>query len=222
MATYSHTWSDTALGPFNGTQFGSGDAMTVSGGVASVYSGGAPDGTKLTGHTYSTVMAGNRHYAQATYYIRQATFAPRGAGVFVGGNAAVPTTGVFCSIATWSASDALRICTLDDGANFTDRVTANVTATTGDLIKIEVTHNGSNYVYTVYKNGSSVSSWSDTGGIVTPGNYVGVVYIGNRNSNTWWFPQGSTAFEANDDASVPPASSFTAISSITGVTSITV
>lgn len=174
----SHTWSGTTLGPFatskwqgnsaNNAGLSSGD-ISVSGGIAREGSSSANNGTYWSGRCHETPMGTVLHFAQVTLP-SSLTGLDRGQGCGVGGSDSSFTNGVFLIVDTAANATALQIFS-KVGNTVTPRVTVNnPNVTSGGTIALQITWNGSNYVYTAFENGVSTgSSWSDTGGVITPG-----------------------------------------------------
>lgn len=58
------------------------------------------------------------------------------------------------------------------------------------------TDNAANYVYTVYKNGTTqIVQWIDTGNVVTPGNWTAPAFGCSWNSGQRYGSHGATAFK---------------------------
>lgn len=177
----SHTWAGTTLGPFatskwqcnsaNNAGLSSGD-ISVSGGIAREGNSSANNGTYWSGRCHKTPMGTVLHFAQVTLPA-SLTGLDRGQGCGVGGSDSSFTNGVFVIVDTAANATALQIFS-KVGNTVTPRVSANnPNGTPGGAIGLQITHNGSNYVYTVFENGVSTgSAWSDTGGIITPGLWV--------------------------------------------------
>jgi hypothetical protein len=170
----------------------------VAGGVAVEGSPGA-DGDYFSGACYQDPMGTSLHYAEVTHTNVTAGFQPRSVGALVGGNQQAPTSGVFATGTLFGGANATTIFSLN-GTVSTVQVTGGTSYAVGDKLGLVITHNGTNYVYTVFKNGTSTGIfWSDTAGLVSPGVWVSPAFGGTFNSSTWYGSQGMTAFGCGDN-----------------------
>jgi len=204
QAAFAHTFSGTTMPPELpvGNEFKyseNGGTMTpaslsVSSGRLNVLS---PTGTTsnfryATGRCFLNPLSTNRHWTEIT--VTNDTLGasyPRAAGACVGGSNNVFTNGVIAWTANVNGANSLQIFS-KVGGTLTQRATVNNQLQSPDKLRLVITHNGTNFVYTAYKNGVSALVWSDTGGIITPGLWPGVVLQGVM-SASWFGPQTISA-----------------------------
>lgn len=211
---YSYTWSGTTMGPFpsgnvwRGALVGTmtpGD-MTVVGGVASETNptGVSNDGSYFSGRTIQDPLNSNLHWAETTHAsTASGSWFPRAVGVGVGGSDSSFTNGVFAVGSAFASGnpgqEGTQILT-KVGNTLTVRAVAAVSWTTGDQLRLVITNNGANYVYTVYKNGSTqVVQWVDTSGVITPGVWTAPAFGCSWNSGARYGSHGATSFRCAEN-----------------------
>lgn len=210
---YSYTWSGTVMGPFpsgnvwRGALSGTmtpGD-MTVASGIASETNptGTSNDGAYFSGRTIQDPLNSNLHWAEATHAnTAGGSWFPRAVGVGVGGSDASFTNGVFAVGAAFPSGgvgqEGTQILT-KIGGTLTVRAVTTVGWNTGDQLRLVVTNNGANYVYTVYKNGTTqIVQWTDASNVVTPGNWTAPAFGCSWNSGQRYGSHGATAFKTTE------------------------
>lgn len=177
----------------------------VSGGLAreQTPTGTSSDGNYFSGRTYQDPLGTSLHWAEVTHgNTSGASWFPRASGAGVGGSDVAFTSGVLALGSAFSygnpGQEGTQILTKVGGV-LTVRATATVGWVTGDRLRLVITHNGTNYVYTVFKNTSTqIVQWIDTGNIISPGTWVTPACGCSWNSNTHYPSQGMTAFACGD------------------------
>jgi len=159
--------------------------------------GTANNGTYATGRCFSVATNTALHYAEVTAGNSASNY-PRTCGVGVAGSSSTFTNGVYALGASFVGADNWRIYS-KVGATVTQRAAANpgVTFAVGERLKFVVTNNGSNYVYSLYRTGVLVTSWTDTGNVITPGNWTAVIIQGTYSAG--WFAGEAIASAAYGD-----------------------
>jgi hypothetical protein len=126
-----------------------------------VYLGGVVHTTPVSGVLMSTTVT-----------IGDGGSSLRRTGAAVNGSDATFTNGIFCISCGFGDAAAMQIIT-KAGNTYTTRASNSTIIIAGDVMKFETTFNGTNYVYTAYKNGALALQWIDTGNVFTPGKYGG-------------------------------------------------
>jgi len=175
--------------------------LAVSGGVIKETSpsGGANNGYYYSGRCYQDPMGTSLHWAEATHNnTASGAGFPRGVGVGVGGSDNAFTNGVIVVGSAFSGSGSTQIFT-KIGTTLTSQVSATTGWATGDKIRLVITHNGTNYAYTVFKNTSTqVAQWVDTGNLIDPGVWTSIAF--GCSWSLGYFPShGATAFACGDN-----------------------
>jgi hypothetical protein len=178
--------------------------------ASNVLIGPTPTGTAnnapyATGRCFSTAAPSALHWADVTVGNTASNY-PRTCGVGVAGSTSTFTNGVYALAASFAGATAWQIFT-KVGTTITVRAAANPgTFLVSERMRLTCTHNGTNNVYTLYKSGVFVTSWIDTGSVITPGLWASVLIQGTYSSG-WFAGQAiaSASYGANDSGTSIPA-----------------
>jgi hypothetical protein len=225
--TITYTWSGSTMGPFPAGNYWGGATsgtmtagdLAVSGGTISenTPTGTANNGSYFSGRCYQDPMGSSLHWAEATVgNTGSPSFFPRSTGVGVGGSSQSFTNGVFALASHFSSGpDGTQLIT-KVGTTLTTQTTAAVGMTNGDKIRLVITHNGTNYVYTVYKNiTTQVLQWIDSTNVISPGVWVSPAF-GASWSSAYFGSTGATAFACGDTIAPTTIYSYTFVASTHG------
>lgn len=111
-----------------------------------------------------SVIVGNQHV----------TLTNPASGVAVGFDSS-GTNGVIAVMATGTTTGAQIITKV--GSTWTVRTSTATSAATGDVLKLVTTVSTGIYTYTLYQNGTSIISWTDSGSVITPAKYWGAGFL---------------------------------------------
>jgi hypothetical protein len=187
--TASHTFAGTAkpaaIPDWNPQALG---AYSVSGGVVQSGSAPAANGLYWGGGVHTTQMATPLHSSSIVMGTNGSS--PRKAGPAVAGSDANFTNGVFAGAAGFNSGNSISIYT-KQGTTITERAWTAGTVVGDETLQLKVTFNGTNYVYSLYKNGNMTTpilTWTDTGNVHTPGRYGGFAVMTEYASGQYGSP----------------------------------
>lgn len=146
-------------------------SFSVSGGIAIEGPSTTVDGIYYSGGLNTQPTFTNLHYSQVTTAAFGGGGADRGHGAVVASDSSA-TNLVFAVGRPFGGGGIYSKV----GSTITLRTSFGVGFVENDVLKLAVTHNGTNYVYTATKNGGSAITWTDTGNVITPGKYVGFAF----------------------------------------------
>jgi hypothetical protein len=147
--------------------------------------GTAANGTYATGRCFLNPPSTAEHWVEigGTNDTSGAAY-PRSMGCCVGGTTTTFTNGVILWGTNVNAAGSFQIYSKIGGA-LVSRATVNSQVLGTNRIRLRASFNGTNWVYSGYKDDVFVLQWADTGNLITPGVNAGVAIQGIYSAG--WF-----------------------------------
>jgi len=192
--TFSGTTKPAAFADWGAASY------VVAGGVARNGSSAAVDGVYRSGGVWTSALGTQRYAAAVQFY--GVGISDRGQGAFVGAASTAVTNCVVALGRTWGGNPHNTSIYTKVGATWTECAGSATVWNDYDVLALTIaeTATGSGvFVYSVLRNGAATGlSWTDSGGVITPGPYGGFAFEHRFAGGTQYPSPGIRSIQLSD------------------------